>query len=268
MIQRVRKWLLRWVGRKPKRSRSHYLPGIVYDDDVFLVSYPKSGNTWLRFLIGNYLTGGACDFITVQSIVSDIHMGSESCNGLQRPRFIKSHMPFVPEYGKVVYLVRDGRDVAVSFYFHSLKHGHISENTEFEEFLMSFNEDFACRLFGLWADHVVSWLDNATDNFLLVKFKDLKQDTHRELTRVLDFAGLLIDQDEIADAVRASEFDRMRRLEKSQHALYERFSTTNPDIPFIRSGQDGQWRQFFNDEMLARFVEVHGIGLRRLGYLA
>ena len=124
----------------PSSSAGRWVPDTIYPDDTFIVSYPKSGNTWMRFLIGNYLTGNECSFENCHLITPDIHMNPEQCEKIDRPRFIKSHAPFLPQYPKVVYIVRDVRDVVVSYYHHALKHGSREESTSLEYFVDEFNQ--------------------------------------------------------------------------------------------------------------------------------
>ncbi len=238
-------------------------------DDIFLVSYPKSGNTWLRFLIGNYLTHSRCNFKNCDSIIPDIHYNPEQVEQLQKPRIIKSHSPFTPEYNRVVYIVRDGRDVAVSYYFYALKFGLVESHTRFEDFILRFNNGTVDD-FTPWNHHVGSWIERANQNFLLIKYEDLKANAERELTRFLEFADLPIDSSRLTSAVKASEFSNMQKLEKQQQYRedqYRVFGGSDPNIQFVRKGQVGGWQEFFDDRLLADFIDRHGSTLERLDYL-
>ena len=244
----------------------YYMPETSYPDDVFLVSYPKSGNTWLRFLLGNYITGNKCDFTTAHLIIPDIHYNPKHCSEIQRPRLIKSHMPYVPEYRRVVYLVRDGRDVAVSYYFHSMKYSLMKKDSSFEEFLDHFNRG-AVDDFGLWVAHVHSWLDHGPKDFLLVRYEDLKADPESLLIRILEFAGVPADHDTALRAIEASRFEKMRDLEKKQHHQFDRLSNSDPAISFVRKGEVGDYQNHFNNILMQKFLAVHGGALERLNYI-
>lgn len=96
----------------------------VRDDDIFLVSYPKSGNTWLRFLVANYFVGDqlTVDLRNIEIIVPDIYVHNiYYFEKLKGPRIIKSHELFDPRYGKTIYIVRDPRDVALSYWHFQIK---------------------------------------------------------------------------------------------------------------------------------------------------
>jgi len=97
----------------------------VFPDDVFLVSYPRSGNTWTRFLLGNLLwQNDPVTFLNIESRIPEIYFNPDRfMRALQRPRLLKSHESFQPHYPHVIYIVRDPRDVAISFYHHNVKAG-------------------------------------------------------------------------------------------------------------------------------------------------
>src|ERR671925_279845 len=90
----------------------------VFPDDVFLVSYPRSGNTWTRFLIANLIyPSEPVNFANIESRVPEIYLWRDrDLRKLSRPRILKSHEYFDPRYKKTIYIARDPRDVAVSVY--------------------------------------------------------------------------------------------------------------------------------------------------------
>jgi hypothetical protein len=239
-----------------------------FPDDVFLVSYPKSGNTWLRFIIGNYLTDNKCDFMNSHLIIPDVHLNPEHCRTLSRPRFIKSHSMFTPKYKRVVYLVRNGFDVAVSYYFHLMKHRQISRETSFETYIDSFNAGID-KKFGTWSSNVLSWLDNSPREFLLVKYEDMKLDTASEIKRILDFAGLEIKHDTLLSAINSSSLENMKNLEKSQteNNPISQFANSDRSISFVRTGQVGEGNKFFSKTLRSQFIKIHRGALERMGYL-
>src|SRR5437016_6350421 len=89
----------------------------VFPDDIFLVSYPRSGNTWTRFLIGNLIyPDQPVTFANIESRIPEIYFNPDRVmRRLPCPRILKSHECFQPLYRHVIYIVRDPRDVAISF---------------------------------------------------------------------------------------------------------------------------------------------------------
>ncbi len=75
----------------------------IKSSDIFLVSYPKSGNTWLRFLLGNYISTDIVDFTKSSLVIPDIDANPEQINLLKTtPRFIKSHFTYTADYPNVI----------------------------------------------------------------------------------------------------------------------------------------------------------------------
>ncbi len=104
-----------------KRSFGLHRPGrsfLILPDDVFLVSFPKSGNTWARFLLANLTRPEQpATFANIHLLIPDPSWTTKKeLDRLPRPRIIKSHECFDPRYRRVIYIVRDPRDVAVSQY--------------------------------------------------------------------------------------------------------------------------------------------------------
>src|ERR1700745_392531 len=112
----------------------------VFPDDVFLVSYPRSGNTWTRFLIGNLLNPDEpVSFTNIETRVPEIYFNPDRIlRHLPRPRLLKSHECFQPLYKCVIYITRDPRDVAVSFYHHHIKAGNLPDNYPLDDYVPRF----------------------------------------------------------------------------------------------------------------------------------
>jgi hypothetical protein len=243
-----------------------YLPRVIYPDDVFLVSFPKSGNTWVRFLVGNALTGNQCHFGNIDAIVPPIYRNRNECEKLARPRIMKSHLPHTNKMRRVIYIVRDGRDVAVSYYFHLLKKRKFQKDVSFDEYLGRFNQGLYNPRFGTWSSHVLSWLDHWSADYLLVAYEDLKKDPDGELAKIMRYVGLDKTPAEISAAVAASDFKKMKALEQEQSNVYHDFAGTDASIPFMRIGRSGGWKEYFSEEAEKEFELRQGEALRRLNY--
>jgi len=244
-----------------------FIPDKVYSDDVYVVSYPKSGNTWMRFLIGNYLTDNKCSFENCHLIVPDIHMNPDRCAEINRPRFIKSHAPYCTEYPRVVYIVRDGRDVAVSYYHYSLKMGNIDSKMNFSTFMKAFNQG-NIGSFGKWGDHVSGWTGACVDSKLLVvRYEDMLDDAKRELRRVLSFAGLETDGERIRSAVASSRFENMQRQERRQQDKTPGLAKSDRSKQFIRKGRKGDWYSYMSKSENNRFVSENMSIMKELKYV-
>ena len=89
----------------------------VHDADVFIVSYPRSGNTWIRFLLANLLAPHeTITFRNIENFVPDLHKSAAVLDNWPGHRYIKSHHRCYDRYPRFLYLYRDGRDAVVSCY--------------------------------------------------------------------------------------------------------------------------------------------------------
>src|SRR5260370_21131655 len=152
----------------------------VFPDDVFLVSYPRSGNTWTRFLLGNLIDqNDPVTFSNIESRIPEIYFNRDRfLRQLHRPRMLKSHECFQPHYPRVIYIMRDPRDVAVSFYHHNVKARNIPDNYPMASFVPRFIAAEFDHMFGSWRDNVLSWMTLRGDSpdFLMLRYEDLKRD--------------------------------------------------------------------------------------------
>jgi hypothetical protein len=248
----------------------------VFEDDVFVVSYPRSGNTWTRFLIGNLINpDDPLTFANVESRIPEIYFNPDhKMRTLPRPRVLKSHESFQPHYPKVIYIVRDPRDVAVSYYHHAVKWGNVSDGYPMEDFIPRFIAAEFDRKWGSWADNVLSWLymrENSAD-FLLLRYEDMKKNTVEELSRVSDFleragvAGVTTDVKRLERAAELSSSERMRELEQTQAKSWVLTKQTRQDKPFVRSATAGGWKSSLNAGSVARLEEAWGPVMRKLSY--
>jgi Sulfotransferase domain len=131
---------------------------MVRPDDAFITSYPRSGNTWTRFLIANLMhPNGQVSFRNIESIIADASaLSSKALKRIASPRLIKSHAYFDPRYRKVLYLVRDPRDVALSLYNIQRKYSLIRDKYPRERCIA---ERFIPGDLDLpWSEHGGSWL--------------------------------------------------------------------------------------------------------------
>src|SRR5579864_4614101 len=112
----------------------------VFPDDVFIVSYPKSGNTWTRFLIANLVyPEKQPDFSNINLVIPDPEaLSKRALANLPRPRILKSHQYFDPRYKHIIYIVRDPRDVALSQYYFHIKRTLIPDSYPVEQFIQRF----------------------------------------------------------------------------------------------------------------------------------
>lgn len=236
--------------------------GIV-DADVLLASYPRSGSTWLRFMLFESLTGRSADFDVVNKAIPYVgrHRGAEALlpgSG----RLIQTHELFRAGRQRIVYLVRDSRAVLLSMYRQQVRTGYPNDFEAFVEEFVGGNVE----PFGSWADHVSFWLGperSTRDDLLLVRFEDLKAEPAAILRQILSFVEIEAAGPRLASAIRNNDLNAMKR--KEREAPEAAIRNRREDLPFVGSGSAEGWR-----ELEARHIRVVELAvgdvLQRLGY--
>jgi len=258
-------WILGVVLHRLKRPTQVELRA----DDLFLVSYPRSGNTWVRFLFANLMRkpdAGKVDFHTLINYVPELGLNDHIIVRMKGPRVIKSHANFREEFSNVIYIIRDARDAYVSYY-HYLKH-QLPQDMTFAEFLANLRNCVPL----LWSEHVYSWLLAPRQNswllaarqhrLLVVRYEDLVRDCARELRRMVEFANMTATEQAVADAVRLSSFKEVQHLERERGRPYQAEAPSQ----FVRRGQPGNWRAYFGELERKVFPARDKEMLVRLGY--
>ncbi len=229
--------------------------------DVFVASYPRSGNTWLRFMLYEILVGKSSTFTNVHQLVPDIGKQGKALPVLaDQGRLIKTHEAFLPEYHKAIYLVRDARDVALSEFAYQKALG-LAED-DFEIYLPHFLRG-EVNPFGSWTAHVDSWMDAKDRGYaeiLLVRFDEMRSQPEDSLASMMEFLKVPVERETIRRAVTNNSVEKMRDKEKVNP---QRASAKGR---FIRSGAVGGWHERFTDAQ-AKLVEKYaGNILSRVGF--
>ncbi|WP_209125695.1 sulfotransferase domain-containing protein [Alkalihalobacillus sp. BA299] len=236
----------------------------VKEGDIFLVSFPKSGNTWLRFLIGTLYFNKKVDWLNIESLIPDVYVNSEKdLLSIPSPRIIKSHELYDPRYQKVIYIVRDVRDVVISYYYFQLKHVK-GFNLSFDNFFNDF-----LKYSPWWENHVLGWINNQDKirkGFLLLKYEDLINDINSEVLKIIRFLNISRTKEEINQAIKWTSFSNMKSLEKQQQYMNNQLKNTNHNIPFVRQGKINIWKTFLNEEQKENILFCYGKTLSKLGY--
>ena len=215
----------------------------IFQDDRLIVSYPRSGNTWLSFLLTN-LTHPyePTTFLNLDLRCPDIYQHSDRyLLGLPRPRLMKSHEPFDGRYGRVVYLVRDPCDVALSYHRFLVKTRAIDESLPLSEFVDGFLAGKWDSSRGAWGAHVGSWLGTrpSDDSLLLLRYEDLHRQPEEQLARVADFLEIPNSHEACARAVSLATPGRMRELEAAEANRVPELKATRREIPFVGPAEVG-----------------------------
>jgi hypothetical protein len=242
----------------------------VFPDDVFLTSYPRSGNTWMRFLVGNLVhQSEPVTFLNLERLLPDMYIHSDrEMRNLPRPRVIKSHECFDPRYQRIVYIVRDPRDVAVSNYYWELKKGSFPDGFPMQEFVPRWIASQYWRRLGNWGDHVTSWLSTRRHHadFVLLRYEDLKRQPAQELAKVATLLRIDPTPERLERAIALSSAERMRELESKQGDKWLQTKYTRQDKPFVGKASQGGWKSVLPPESVALIESTWSNLMDELGY--
>jgi len=231
------------------RLSAFYLLGMLgmRRDDILLTSFPRSGNTWLRFLLCNLISlhewhGKIIDFPLLNDTMPELGVSNLLAPWPHTtiPRVVKTHRPYVPIFrGKrSIGIIRDPRDVMVSHY-HKRRYRAGTYSGTFVEFIRD-------RRLGLesWFRHYTSWKDHWT---IVVRYEDLQADTSREFNRILNIMGVSYPTDIISEAIQRSSIENVRKVEQPSERKEARFA---------RDGKNQQWISYFNQSDLIYYYDL------------
>ncbi len=271
---------------------------------LWIASFPKSGNTWIRAFLANYLTDSETpvDINTLPNFaLGDMRiepyervagrpaadLTAEEIDRL-RPAvhraiadaqpgvvFVKTHAILATAGGTplitpevtfaAIYIVRNPLDVAVSFADHyGLTPAEGARAICFSGLAIDPRAGQVKQHLSDWSSHVRSWLAAEGLKRHLVRYEDLSTAPLPQFTRVVEFLGLTPDRDRVGRAVRNASFRALARQER-ERGFRER---SRHSRRFFRSGSVGNWHKVLQPQDVELIVRSHGPMMRELGYVA
>jgi hypothetical protein len=175
------------------------------------------------------------------------------------PRIIKSHSPYQANYTKVIYMYRDGRDVAVSYFDRVKKlRGYRGDLGDFVLEMLQ-----GKLKFGSWQDHVSSWLfQDLSIPILPVAYEHLYKYPRDELQRIGLFLGFEWSDSALDYAISIST----REKHENDLFIYRRHSHWDKIYHGGVGGNPGDWRNVFSHSLNDLFLKYAGSVLEKLGY--
>ncbi|MBE9061354.1 sulfotransferase domain-containing protein [cf. Phormidesmis sp. LEGE 11477] len=251
MIENLTQWLssvhsVNCYAGDPELQKHHLA-------DIFVISHPKSGRTWLRVMLQKYLSLVLNEEFDSSGDISDLskkldkipyiglaHDFSSITNHKKRVRYRADNLPTqkgIYKNKKIVLLVRDLRDVMVSYYFDCTQRNKVFTGT-ISEFIRNqyFGISKAVNFLNAWQKN-----KSVPQDFLLIRYEDMRVDTLSQLFRIINFIGSPIDLDTGIAAIEYSDFNNMKRMEREGYfSGNERFSASNPVGEGVRKVRQGK----------------------------
>ena len=265
---------------------------------IWLASFPKSGNTWVRAFLANYFVGGRkpvsinklhefttgdvrADFydraaggkFSIQSIEDYFALRPKALRLIHDARsgsvFVKTHqinivqdgIELIPAKltGAAIYILRNPFDVAPSFARHA--------GTTIDEAIAKMSDPNGhsasprglFEIYGSWDAHVTSWTEAKGLPRSVVRYEDLRDDPKAGFTKVLDFLRVKPDPVQLRNALKNTRLDALQQQEKTE-GFHEK---PNEMSSFFHKGQVGGWRSELNNEQVARLFEAFESKIRK-----
>jgi hypothetical protein len=257
-------------------------------DVTWIAAYPKSGNTWLRFMVCNLLFGPQDSAAALGTLAPDIHEWKNGEESRFRGGLLKTHFPYSEDLpvakrtAAAIYVIRHPADVLVSNFFYSQRSaGNANPSAaNFDEYVAMFLEHrgdkrWIERGMGSWEQNVRSWLKlKLPFPVVKIRYEDMIDDPQgacRSIARLMRPESSVA---EIERAVQNSSFDRMRDIERADIAnkrvgiFYKPYLQASIDSGnrFMRRGLAGDGMARLNPGQQARLRDVFGTLLHELGY--
>lgn len=270
---------------------------------IWLASYPKSGNTWLRAFLANLFSGGETPFDInrlADFTMSDMRavyfeavakrpfaeIDADSLNRLRpavhrylaqsRPHnvFVKTHHA-IGRVGEVptitaevtagaIYVIRNPLDVAVSFAHHmNLDLDTAIATMNREENYLETGGRIAAQFISSWRNHVTSWTQAPGLTRQVLRYEDMLDRPRRSFGEVVRFLGVETTPQQLKRAVRFASFDELKAQE-SKHGFRER-SAVAP--AFFREGRKDVWRRRLTSAQVDAVVQANEAVMGEYGYL-
>lgn len=253
------------VKRRLNRIAANYLRLSAINesvpDDVFIVGYPKSGNTWLQNILVELVYGIDTTKINdslLQELVPDVHF-KRYFKRFGKRMFFKSHFLPKPEYRKVIYILRDGRDVMVSYHHYLKATGQVTGD------ISSTIQTHKALFPSKWHVHVETWLNNPYDSdMLVIKYEELLENPVKTLHLVTDFLELDVLVGQIEEVIERTSFGKMQDKEKSTG--WDNSRDWPEDKLFVRRGTSGSYKDEMPAITLDCFLAESSRTLKRCGY--
>ncbi|XP_011376464.1 bile salt sulfotransferase [Pteropus vampyrus] len=256
-----------FVGFSPEHLRDIKENFVLKDEDVLILTFPKSGTNWLIEIICLIYSKGGTKWIQSVPIWErspwlETSQGYKFLKDKEGPRLMTSHLPIhlfpksvFKSKAKLIYLLRNPRDVLVSGYFFWTISNLVKKPESLEQYLDWFIRGNVA--FGSWFDHTRGWLSmREKENFLMLSYEELKRDTRNTVQKLCQFLGKKLEPDELNSLLEHSSFQVMKENKMSNYTLMPSHILDHKSGSFMRKGISGDWKTYFTVAQAEVFDKV------------
>ncbi len=251
----------------------------LFASDTWVVTYPKCGTTWMQQIVALVSNKGEEDGRKINESVPWIEAANNpdpdydykvDISALKSPRSFKSHFPYdlmpcgVPNETscKYIYVARNPKDVAVSYYHHYLGFKYVPK-LDWDTYMTWFLSGQV--VLGDYFDHVLSWWHHREEgNILFMKYEDMKRDLHSAVKLVSDFMGHSLAPSVIDTIASKCTFSSMKDNPGANYT-WASHRRAHGATPFMRKGIVGDWKECFSEEQSALCDELYHKKFKTVG---
>ncbi len=223
-------------------------------NDILLASFPKTGNTYTRFVLANVialqeLKGKEVNFFNLGEILPELGVSdlSRSWPHKSLPRVIKTHRPYRDAFkkaGTAICVIRDPRDTMISYYNYQKARKSVSYAGSLSEFIK--DKGYGIKAYN---DHVEGWLEHKP-NVLL--YKDIIEEGLSSFKQLFQKLDIDVPQDILLEAIARSQPDVLKKVELKE-GRPKQDKNFKKGYVFIRNASVGQWKGTYTDDDMAYF---------------
>lgn len=237
----------------------------IRDDDVFLVTYPKSGTIWAQQILSLiYFEGHRNSTENIETMdrvpFFEYNIHNLDYVNMRSPRIFASHLPYylVPKglknkKTKILYIYRNPKDVLISF-FHFSNWVSTLESTEtIEHYLEKFLDG---KVVGSrWFDHIRGWYEHRHDfSIMFLSYEDMKKDLKGSVLKICSFLEKELSEEDVDAVVRQGTFQNMKSDPRANYGnIINKEIGTRSNGYFLRKGTIGDWKHHLTVKQNERF---------------
>lgn len=253
-------------------------PGIIW-----VASYPKSGNTWVRFILAALLGYDATDSSVIEEVIPDIHKRQGLAIKPGTRNFAKTHYAYdtSPQIAQVtkgfIYVLRNPLDVLASNFSYlgidaesdSVKQGFV------EEFVSTGGLDrWRQAGMGSWEHNLESWAHAGTSvPYVFLRYEDMLMDPASAVRQIAEFIALEPTPSDIDSIVAQTSFEALSTLENQEKSggrrgffTCEARAKKKKDFRFMNQGRSGTYADVLTDTQIARVLDRFQDTMRAAAY--
>lgn len=227
----------------------------IRDDDVFVITYPRSGALWMQHILSLIYFEGHRNRTENVDTIDRVPFFEYSYPGTDigdrpSPRLFVSHIPYYlapkgleNKKAKVIYVYRNPKDILVSYFYFSNWLNIFEATDTIDHFIKKFLDGNVSG--SLWFDHIRGWYEHKHDfNILFMMYEEMKKDLRGSVLQIIRFLGKELSEEDVDDIVNQATFETMKSIPQANyvHVAKSKGIVRHNGEYYMRKGTIGDWK--------------------------